>query len=193
MAIKASEYIAAAGYTPTEQNSNYTATNNDLVLADTSGGAFEVTLPASPAAGEKVTIVDSKGNWATANLTVNRNGSNIDGAASNYTCDGTTPVIQFIYGGDATEGWVVDVGGGGSGGGGSAYSDQLSGVDWVADGDLYKATVTHNLGSEDVLCQVKYTGTKTFMSPYDIEIINSNSLYVWMNVNTEDLTAVVIG
>jgi hypothetical protein len=117
MATKIQQYLASSDFIPTEQSSLYTATARDLVLADTSGGAFTVNLPATPSAGDRVVMLDSKESWSSNNLTIGRNGSNIDGAASDYTADGSSNTIELIYSGDATVGWVVRTSGGGSGGG----------------------------------------------------------------------------
>jgi hypothetical protein len=55
----------------------------DLVIADLTSGAFEVTLPASPVEGDRYEFLklDASGNA----LTIGRNGKNINGAASNVT------------------------------------------------------------------------------------------------------------
>ena len=64
----------------------YTTVNGDQVLVDTSGSgisaAVTINLPASPAIGNEVTFIDSGNNLASNNLTVGRNGSNINGSGS---------------------------------------------------------------------------------------------------------------
>lgn len=76
---------------------------------------------------------------------------------------------------------------------GHVFRDSLSGADWVSDGTMYKATVTHNLGNE--LCNVSCYdhSTKKMIQPADIEIIDLNSLYVWMTINTITVDIIVIG
>jgi hypothetical protein len=79
-------------------------------FADTSSAAFTITLPASPSAGNVVAISDYTGTFATNNLTVGRNSSNINGAASDLilNADNTTATLIYV---DATEGWrVIDTG-----------------------------------------------------------------------------------
>ena len=75
-------------------------------FTDTSGGAFSVTLPSSPSAGNVVAVADYANTWDTNNLTIARNGSNIEGAASDFVCNIEGSTITFVYV-DATKGWVV--------------------------------------------------------------------------------------
>jgi len=74
-------------------------------FTDTSGSAFNVTLPASPSAGNVVAVADYANTWDTNNLTIARNGSNIEGAAANFVCNQEGATITFVYV-DATKGWV---------------------------------------------------------------------------------------
>ena len=50
---------------------------------NTTSGALTVTLPASPTAGQMVSILDYAGTAATNNITVNPNGNKIVGQTSN--------------------------------------------------------------------------------------------------------------
>ena len=75
------------------------------ILVDTSGGARTITLPASPAAGDEVTFLDSENTFDTNNLTVGRNSSNINGAASNLVVANERAAFTLVYSGDATVGW----------------------------------------------------------------------------------------
>lgn len=52
------------------------------VAADTSGGVFTLTLPATPSVGDYVVIVDATTSFNTNNLTIDGNGNNIMGSAS---------------------------------------------------------------------------------------------------------------
>ena len=75
------------------------------ILLDTSGGARTITLPASPAAGDEVTFLDSENTFDTNNLTVGRNSSNINGLASNLVVANERAAFTLVYSGDATVGW----------------------------------------------------------------------------------------
>ena len=87
------------------KSTTYTALSRDAILADTSGGAWTLTLPASPAAGDTVAVCDSSGTFGTNNLTIGRNSSNIMGAASNVTLDISGGSTVFTYS-DSTFGWI---------------------------------------------------------------------------------------
>ena len=76
-------------------------------LADTSTAAFTLTLPASPSAGDTIQLADAKGAFATNNLTLGRNGSNIVGQAADLLANVANAVVTLIYSGDTTVGWLV--------------------------------------------------------------------------------------
>lgn len=86
------------GITYSVKTSAYTASAGDGIIADSSGGAFTITLPATPSAGDIVSIVDGAA-WATNNVTVARNGSTIEGAAENLTLDVSGIALDLIYDG----------------------------------------------------------------------------------------------
>jgi len=86
------------GITYSVKTSAYTASAGDGIIADSSGGAFTITLPATPSAGDVVSIVDGAA-WATNNVTVARNGSTIEGAAENLTLDVSGLALDLIYDG----------------------------------------------------------------------------------------------
>ena len=65
-------------------------------LVDTSGGAFTVTLPASPTTGDTIMIADAD-DFNTYNLTINPNGNTIAGVAGNLNVTESGTMINFIY------------------------------------------------------------------------------------------------
>ncbi len=93
----------------TGTNTPYTAVNGDVVFGETSnggGGAITVNLPASPSAGDKVTIMDASlsGGFASNNCTVGRNSSPIQGAASDLTLSTNNQAVTLVYT-NSTKGW----------------------------------------------------------------------------------------
>lgn len=75
---------------------NYTSTNRDKIIADTSSGTFNVLLPSSPLTGYYVKIVDG-GDFELNNLTVLRNGSTIEGVSDDILLDIKNVIVEFIY------------------------------------------------------------------------------------------------
>lgn len=86
------------------KTANYTAEAGEGVQTDTTGGVFTVTLPSTPATGDQVIITDAGSSWATNNLTVGRNGSTIEGAASDLVCDVDDLLVTLVYSGTT---WTV--------------------------------------------------------------------------------------
>ena len=79
----------------------YTALSGDQLIANAPSTAFTITLPASPSAGDTVSLK----NVGAALLTVGRNGSNINSTASDATMP-TSNAAQLIFV-DSTIGWTV--------------------------------------------------------------------------------------
>ena len=95
------------------KTANYTAADKEGILADTSGGAFTVTLPLNPATGAQVIVADPTGDWDTNNLTIGRNGKTISGVAQDLVCDISGASVQLVYDGTT---WAVYAQVGGNGG-----------------------------------------------------------------------------
>ena len=76
------------------------------ILANTNGGAFTLTLPASPATGDEVSVVDQGYDFNTNALTMGRNGSNIANAAADLVINTQGAGFTLVYSGDATTGWT---------------------------------------------------------------------------------------
>lgn len=86
----------------TRKTANYTAVSGDRLECDTSGGAFTITLPATPAAGDRVSIWDGGANgtvqgFAGNNLTVGRNGLTINGLSEDATISTRGAGVTFEY------------------------------------------------------------------------------------------------
>jgi hypothetical protein len=90
---------SAGGITWISKSSAYTASSGDNILVDTSSAAFTITLPASPTVGSNVYFQDSKGSFATNNLTVARNGSTIMDAAEDMIVSINNQGFGLVYNG----------------------------------------------------------------------------------------------
>lgn len=101
----------SGGINYTRITSNTTLVDKQGVIADTSGGTFTVTLPASPTVGVQVSIVDGN-NWAITTLTVARNANTIEGLAEDLILDIGGAKVDLIYDGTTWEVYTqVGVGG----------------------------------------------------------------------------------
>ena len=76
------------------------------ILANTNGGAFTITLPASPSAGDEVSFIDQGYDFNTNALTVGRNSSNIANSAADLVVNTQGAGFSLVYSGDATTGWT---------------------------------------------------------------------------------------
>jgi hypothetical protein len=86
-----------SGLTNSVVSSALTAVNGNRYFADTSTAAFTITLPATPVVGTRLIIHDVTGNFATNNLTVDRNGETILGLAENLILDVNNDTTELIY------------------------------------------------------------------------------------------------
>jgi hypothetical protein len=92
----------------TKKTANFTAVSGEGYFCDTAAsGAFTLTLPSSPSAGDIVGLKDYNGNFATANLTIGRGGSPINGGSSANPVIDTDGASIFLVYVDASQGWVA--------------------------------------------------------------------------------------
>ena len=141
------------------QTASFTAVSGNAYPVNTASGAITVTLPASPSAGNLVQFMDYSGTWATNNVTINPNGSNLNGVGSNTILNIKRESIAFIYV-DGTQGWIayygvntgspaypvnylVSAGGGGASGSGAGAGGLLTSSATL----LYGATYTVIVGA----------------------------------------------
>jgi hypothetical protein len=83
----------------TAKTTNYTAVSGDNILANTSAGSWTLTLPATPATGSAVQVMDSIGTFGVYPLTVARNSSTIMSAAEDMTLSVNGAATTFVYNG----------------------------------------------------------------------------------------------
>jgi hypothetical protein len=154
----------------TAKTAPFTGVSGKGYFVNTTCGAVTVTLPATPTAGDIISIADYASTFQTNNLTVCNNGSKINGICAVGLLSTQGQSITLIYV-DATRGWkntmdstsdvsgttiynveylVVAGGGGGAGGsdpgeygggGGGAGGFRNAGCFSVNDGQPYPITV----------------------------------------------------
>lgn len=66
--------------------------------------ARTLTLPASPTLGQEIVVFDATGTAGTNNITISRNGNNINGVAENAIIDVDKAAAVLIYAGSSI-GW----------------------------------------------------------------------------------------
>lgn len=85
---------------------NYTANVNEEVPVNPTAGSFNLTLPGSPAHGDKVRTTDTSGVASTNPVSVLRNGNNINGVASDVLFNIDYGTLEFTF--YSTFGWILE-------------------------------------------------------------------------------------
>ena len=75
-------------------------------FVNTTSAAFTITLPTSATIGDFISFIDYAGTFDTNNLTIGRNGHNIQGAAADLTVATERAGFTLVYV-DATQGWLL--------------------------------------------------------------------------------------
>ena len=88
------------------KTSDFTAVAGEGYFIDTSSGVVTATLPSSATIGNEVSIIDYAGTADTNNITIGRNGHNIQGAASYMTVSTERAAFTLVYV-DSTQGWLL--------------------------------------------------------------------------------------
>ena len=97
--------IGAITWDTTAKTTGFTAVAGNGYFVNTTSGAITVTLPSSPSAGDVVGIADYANTADTNEITIGRNGSNIQGQAEDYKInkEGLSIILVYV---DATQGWL---------------------------------------------------------------------------------------
>jgi hypothetical protein len=74
-------------------------------FVNTTGGAVTMTLPSSATIGDTISIKDYTGNFGSNNVTIGRNGHNIQGASNDSILETNRASVTLVYA-DATKGWL---------------------------------------------------------------------------------------
>ena len=85
-------------------SSAYTAVANDRIVCTT--GGFTITLPASPLVNDTIQIIDATGVFGSSNVTVARNGQEIQNLAEDLILNINNTAITLVYTG-TTYGWLI--------------------------------------------------------------------------------------
>ena len=75
-------------------------------FVNTSGGVITATLPSSPTLGDFISFIDYAGTFDTNNLTIARNGKNIQGVAEDLTVSVERAGLTLVFT-DNTQGWLL--------------------------------------------------------------------------------------
>jgi hypothetical protein len=91
-----------------EVSSNFNASVNDRILADTTTGSITITLPnvGTLLVNDTIQIIDVGGIAGTNAITLNRNGALIRGGTDNLDIDVSGATITILYSGP-TYGWII--------------------------------------------------------------------------------------
>lgn len=153
----------SGGITYARKTSAYTLLDKEGIIADTSGGAFTVKLPASPEAGMQCFIADGS-DWAANNLTVDPQGAAIENLAAGETVilNAGGLSVQFLYDGSK---WNIYASAAAISGGAfvSKSGDTMAGaLNWAPTVALSSAATT-DIGAAGSN-RVQVTGTTTITS-----------------------------
>src|SRR5210317_654149 len=87
------------------QTTSFTAVAGNGYFVNITSGAITVTLPASASLGDQIAIKDYAGTFSSNNLTIGRNGHNIQGAANDSLISTNRASLLLVYV-DSTKGWI---------------------------------------------------------------------------------------
>ena len=99
-------YNGAVNWSSTIRSSNFTAVSGNGYFCDTSSAAFTVTLPANPSVGDIVAIKDWSSTAATNNITIGRNGQEIEGNTQDGIINVHGDAQTLVFSG-TSRGWMV--------------------------------------------------------------------------------------
>jgi hypothetical protein len=90
---------------PTVASAAMTAVAGQLIAADTSEDSFTILLPATPASGTSIEILDATYTWSVNSLIIDGNGKRISAELDDFECDVSIPIRLYFV--NDTVGWVV--------------------------------------------------------------------------------------
>jgi hypothetical protein len=84
----------------------FNVTAGEGYFVNTTSAAITATLPAAPSLGDFVSFIDYAGTFDTNNLTIARNGKNIQGVAEDLTVSVERAGLTLVFV-DDTQGWLL--------------------------------------------------------------------------------------
>jgi hypothetical protein len=88
------------------KTTNFNVTAKEGYFVNTTSAAITATLPSSPTLGDFVSFIDYAGTFDSNNLTIARNGKNIQGVAEDLTVSVERAGLTLVYV-DTTQGWLL--------------------------------------------------------------------------------------
>ena len=95
----------AGSVTRVNAGSNYNALINDRILCTAGGQTITLPVYTSCIDGDTVQIIDAAGNSGSSNITVARNGANIQNLAENLTINVNNACVTLCY--SVALGWTI--------------------------------------------------------------------------------------
>ena len=89
------------------QTASFNATAKEGYFINTTSTTITATLPSSPTLGDFITFIDYAGTFDTNNLTIARNGKNIQGSATDLTVATERAGLTLVFT-DNTQGWLLE-------------------------------------------------------------------------------------
>jgi hypothetical protein len=105
VALGASASVGVDVNWQTVKTASFNAVAGEGYFINTTSGVITVTLPTSASIGDQIAIKDYAGTFATNNLTIARNGHNIQGVANDSLISTNRASLVLVYV-DATKGWL---------------------------------------------------------------------------------------
>jgi len=99
----------AGGLTWNVISTNTSAVSLNGYLIDASSTNITLLLPPDPDVGTQIAAGDYTDSAETNTITIDRNGKNIEGAASDYIISVNGQKVYFVFSGD-TKGWIIVAG-----------------------------------------------------------------------------------